>query len=54
MAFPELGIIYRSNSHAPFWIVAEKSGTWERNGLVELLYREWADALERKPSTFAN
>jgi ABC-type nitrate/sulfonate/bicarbonate transport system substrate-binding protein len=29
----ELKIIYRSNSHAPFWIVAEKAGIWEKNGL---------------------
>ena len=29
----ELKIIYRSNSHAPFWVVAEKSGVWEKNGL---------------------
>ena len=26
MALAELRIIYRSNSHAPFWVVAEKSG----------------------------
>lgn len=30
----ELRIIYRSNSHAPFWIVAEKAGMWEKNGLT--------------------
>lgn len=29
----ELRIVYRSNSHAPFWIVAEKAGMWEQNGL---------------------
>ena len=34
MAFAELRIIYRSNSHAPFWVVADKSGVWEKNGLV--------------------
>jgi ABC-type nitrate/sulfonate/bicarbonate transport system substrate-binding protein len=34
MALAELRIIYRSNSHAPFWVVAEKSGIWERNGLA--------------------
>jgi hypothetical protein len=34
MALPELRIIYRSNSHAPLWVVAEKSGVWERNGLA--------------------
>ncbi len=28
-----LRVIYRSNSHAPFWLVAEKSGMWEKNGL---------------------
>ena len=34
MAFAELRIIYRSNSHAPFWVVAEKSGVWEKNSLA--------------------
>jgi ABC-type nitrate/sulfonate/bicarbonate transport system substrate-binding protein len=34
MAFPELRIIYRSNSHAPLWVVAEKSGVWEKNSLA--------------------
>jgi ABC-type nitrate/sulfonate/bicarbonate transport system substrate-binding protein len=29
----ELRIIYRSNSHAPFWVLAEKCGAWENNGL---------------------
>lgn len=29
----KLTIIYRSNSHAPFWLVAGKSGMWEKNGL---------------------
>ena len=28
-----LRVIYRSNSHAPFWLVADKSGMWEKNGL---------------------
>jgi len=28
-----LRVIYRSNSHAPFWVVAERSGIWEKNGL---------------------
>lgn len=28
-----LRVIYRSNSHAPFWVVAKKSGMWEKNGL---------------------
>ena len=27
-------IIYRSKSHAPFWLVADKSGVWEKNGLA--------------------
>ncbi|HEX2229586.1 MAG TPA: PhnD/SsuA/transferrin family substrate-binding protein [Candidatus Binatia bacterium] len=30
---PELKIIYRSESHAPFWVVAEQAGIWEKNGL---------------------
>ena len=34
MAFAELRIIYRSNSHAPLWVVAEKSGIWEKNSLA--------------------
>ena len=34
MVLADLRIIYRSNSHAPFWVVAEKSGIWERNGLT--------------------
>ena len=33
MALAELRIIYRSNSHAPFWVVTEKSGIWEKNWL---------------------
>jgi len=33
MANTPLRIIYRSNSHAPFWVVAGKSGVWEKNGL---------------------
>jgi NitT/TauT family transport system substrate-binding protein len=28
-----LRIIYRSNSHAPFWLVADRSGCWQNNGL---------------------
>ena len=34
MALPELRIVYRSNSHAPFWVLAEKSRVWEKNGLT--------------------
>ena len=33
MANAHLRIIYRSNSHAPFWVVAGKSGVWAKNGL---------------------
>ena len=33
MADRQLRIIYRSNSHAPFWLVADKSGCWKQNGL---------------------
>ena len=33
MATKQLRIIYRSNSHAPLWLVAEKSGSWQKNGL---------------------
>ena len=42
----KLKVIYRSKTHAPFWIVAEKSGMWEKNGLEvdssPLLIREKA------------
>jgi ABC-type nitrate/sulfonate/bicarbonate transport system substrate-binding protein len=33
MANRKLRIVYRSNSHAPFWLVADKSGSWQKNGL---------------------
>lgn len=33
MADRRLRIIYRSNSHAPLWLVADKSGCWKKNGL---------------------
>ena len=33
MANRKLRIIYRSNSHAPFWLVADKAGAWDKNGL---------------------
>lgn len=33
MAKHLLRIIYRSNSHAPLWLVADKSGSWRKNGL---------------------
>lgn len=29
----KLRVIYRSNSHAPLWLVADKSGAWTKNGL---------------------
>ncbi len=29
----ELKIIYRSESHAPFWVVAEQAGIWAKHGL---------------------
>jgi NitT/TauT family transport system substrate-binding protein len=34
MANYKLRIIYRSNSHAPLWLVADKSGSWRKNGLA--------------------
>jgi ABC-type nitrate/sulfonate/bicarbonate transport system substrate-binding protein len=34
MAQSKLRIVYRSTSHAPLWLVAEKSGVWEKNGLI--------------------
>jgi sulfonate transport system substrate-binding protein len=33
MANCKLKVIYRSNSHAPLWLVADKSGCWNKNGL---------------------
>jgi ABC-type nitrate/sulfonate/bicarbonate transport system substrate-binding protein len=33
MAKLKLRVIYRSNSHAPLWLVAEKSGAWANNEL---------------------
>jgi ABC-type nitrate/sulfonate/bicarbonate transport system substrate-binding protein len=33
MANRKLRIIYRSNAHAPLWLVADKSGSWQKNGL---------------------
>jgi NitT/TauT family transport system substrate-binding protein len=33
MANRTLKVIYRSNSHAPLWLVADKSGCWNKNGL---------------------
>jgi len=42
----KLKVIYRSKTHAPLWIVAEKSGMWKKNGLEvdssPLLIREKA------------
>jgi NitT/TauT family transport system substrate-binding protein len=29
----KLRVIYRSNAHAPLWVVADKSGLWGENGL---------------------
>jgi hypothetical protein len=31
MALPELRVFYRSNSHAPLWVVAEKPGSGRGN-----------------------
>ncbi len=33
MANRRLRISYRSNAHAPLWLVADKSGCWNENGL---------------------
>jgi ABC-type nitrate/sulfonate/bicarbonate transport system substrate-binding protein len=51
MALAQLKIIYRSKSHAPFWLVADKSGVWEKNGLVvntspQLIREKAAEALK--------
>jgi len=53
MALDSLRIIYRSNSHAPLWIVAEKSGVWEKNGLAvdsspQLVREKAVDALKNR------
>ena len=29
----KLNVIYRSNSHAPLWVLADKTGMWGENGL---------------------
>ena len=34
MADSKLRIIYRSTSHAPLWLVADKSGVWDKYGLT--------------------
>jgi hypothetical protein len=26
--------VYRANSHGSFWLVGEKSGVWQKNGLT--------------------
>ena len=41
MRFAQLKIIYRSNSHAPLWVVAERSGVWERNRLTVNTSSQW-------------
>ena len=51
MANSKLRIIYRSNSHAPLWLVAKKSGVWEKNGLTvdtspELVREKAVEALK--------
>jgi ABC-type nitrate/sulfonate/bicarbonate transport system substrate-binding protein len=51
MAFAQLKIISRSKSHAPFWLVADKSGVWERNDLAvntspQLIREKAAEALK--------
>jgi ABC-type nitrate/sulfonate/bicarbonate transport system substrate-binding protein len=53
MANAHLRIIYRSNSHAPFWVVAGKSGVWEKNGLdvdtsPQLVREKAVEALKSK------
>ena len=47
----KLNVIYRSNSHAPLWILLDKAGIFEKNGLQvdtsPQLHREKAvDALK--------
>jgi hypothetical protein len=49
MALAELRIIYRSNSHAPFWVVADKSGIWEKNGLAAIRPPNWCARKRWKP-----
>jgi len=53
MANAHLRIIYRSNSHAPFWVVAGKSGVWGKNGLdvdtsPQLVREKAVEALKSK------
>ena len=47
-----LRVIYRSNSHAPFWLVAEKAGMWQKNGLAvdtspQLVREKAVDSLKK-------
>jgi len=48
----KLKIVYRSKSHAPLWVVADKAGIWEKNSLEvdtsPLLAREKAVAALQK------
>lgn len=49
----ELKIVYRSDSHAPFWIVAEKAGIWGKNGIQvntspQLAREKAVDALKNR------
>jgi ABC-type nitrate/sulfonate/bicarbonate transport system substrate-binding protein len=41
VSFAQLKIIYRSNSHAPLWVVAERSGIWEKNRLTVNTSPQW-------------
>ena len=44
MANRQLRIIYRSNSHAPLWLVADKSGSWQKNqDITEIFATRFSD-----------
>ena len=38
----ELKIIYRSESHAPFWVLAEQAGIWGKKASASTPARSWA------------
>jgi hypothetical protein len=44
MANDSLRVIYRSHSHTPLWIIADKSGAWARHGLAVHYLRELEDS----------
>ena len=48
MANKKLRVIYRSNSHAPLWLVADRSGAWQKMVWTSTLRR---NSFEKRPSS---